>query len=43
MVEPRSGFAIYSELCNSIGSSVVDSFIEHNIIHLHPVGDLFLT
>ena len=37
LVESQSGFALHSKLCNSL-SSVVDSFIEHNIVHLRPVG-----
>ena len=38
ITESQYGYVSYSELCKSLGSSVVDSFIEHNILHLQPVG-----
>ena len=38
LVESQSGYALYSELCTSLGSSVVDLLIEHNIVHLRPAG-----
>lgn len=31
-----NGFVMYSELCKELRVKIVDSFIEHNIIHLHP-------
>ena len=27
---------MYDELCEQLGATVVDSFIEHNILHLRP-------
>ena len=27
---------MYDELCDQFGATVVDSFIEHNILHLRP-------
>jgi len=39
LVKSQSGYELYlcANLCASLGSPVVDSFIEHNIVHLHPV------
>ena len=30
------GFVFYTDLCDKLGGAVVDSFIEHNIVHLRP-------
>jgi len=30
------GFLVYSDLCEEFGGAVIDSFIEHNILHLCP-------
>ena len=30
------GYMMYDDLCEQIGAPVVDSFIEHNILHLRP-------
>lgn len=38
LVESPNGFLVYSILCREIGKKAVDSMIEHNLIHLRPVG-----
>ena len=30
------GFLLYHDLCEKLGTMVVDSFIEHNVLHLRP-------
>ena len=38
LIESQCGYLLYSDLCTSLNSSVVDSLIEHNILNLRPVG-----
>lgn len=39
-LDTSKGFVMYDELCEELGATVVDSFIEHNILHLRPIqGD----
>ena len=38
LVKAESGFLIYDDLCKEHGRSVIDSMIEHNILHLRPTN-----
>lgn len=38
LVNAKSGFLIYDDLCKEYGRSVIDSMIEHNILHLRPTS-----
>ena len=38
LVKAESGFLMYDDLCKEHGGSVIDSMIEHNILHLRPTS-----
>ena len=38
LVTSPNKFVVYSDLCKELGVAAVDSLLEHNIIHLRPVG-----
>jgi len=38
LVNATNGFLFYNDLCKELGQGIVDSFIEHNIVHLRPTS-----
>eukprot|EP01067_Filipodium_phascolosomae_P004662 Filipodium_phascolosomae@DN2795_c0_g1_i7.p1 len=36
LVDSKTGFLVYEDLCKEMGDDVVDAFIDNNLLHLRP-------
>eukprot|EP01066_Platyproteum_vivax_P018698 Platyproteum_vivax@DN7590_c0_g1_i1.p1 len=39
LVDSKTGFLVYEDLCKEMGRDVVDAFIDNNLLHLRPSRD----